>query len=51
MEKRRKVVTILPGVSYGSAELLEKESIRDTKARADQNMYENKKEHKELKRR
>ena len=49
MEKRRKVVSILPGVSYGSAELLEKESIRDAKARADQQMYENKKERKEQK--
>ena len=47
MEKRRKVVTILPGVSYGSAELQENESICDTKARADQHMYDNKKEHKE----
>lgn len=46
-EKRRKVVTILPGVSYGSAELQENESICDTKARADQHMYDNKKEHKE----
>ena len=49
MEKRRKVVSILPFVSYGSAELLEQESIRDTKARADQKMYEDKKEHKERK--
>ena len=49
MEKRRKIVTILPGVSYGSAELLEKESICDAKARADQHMYENKKERKEQK--
>lgn len=47
MEKRRKVVTILPCVSYGSAELQENESICDTKARADQHMYDNKKEHKE----
>ena len=47
MEKRRKVVTILPGVSYGSAELQENESICDIKARADQHMYDNKKEHKE----
>ncbi len=47
MEKRRKVVTILPGVSYGSAELQENESICDTKAWADQHMYDNKKEHKE----
>ena len=47
MEKRRKVVTILPGVSYGSAELQENESICDTKVRADQHMYDNKKEHKE----
>ena len=49
MEKRRKVVSILPFVSYGSAELLEQESIRDTKARADQRMYEDKKQHKERK--
>lgn len=50
MEKRRKAVTILPGISYGSATYQEGESIRDTKARADQNMYKNKKEHKEQKR-
>ena len=46
MEKRRKEVPILPQVSYGSAELLEQESILDAKERADQNMYEDKKEHK-----
>lgn len=51
LERRRKSVTILPGVSYGSAEHHEKESIRDTKERADQHMYENKKEHKALIRR
>ena len=49
MEKRRKVVSILPFVSYGSAELMENECIRDTKIRADQKMYEDKKEHKERK--
>ena len=49
MEKRRKVVSILPFVSYGSAKLMENESIRDTKIRADQKMYEDKKEHKERK--
>lgn len=47
--KRRKVVSILPFVSYGSAELMENECIRDTKIRADQKMYEDKKEHKERK--
>ena len=47
MEKRRKVIPVLPRVSYGSAEILEAESIRDTKVRADQNMYEDKKGHKE----
>ena len=46
MEKRRKEVPILPQVSYGSAELLEQESILDAKERADQNMYEDKKQHK-----
>ena len=46
MEKRRKEVPILPQVSYGSAELLEQESILDAKERADQNMYEDKKEEK-----
>ena len=49
LEKRRKKVPILPEISYGSAEYREKESIQDTKARADQNMYKNKKEHKEQK--
>ena len=32
MEKRRKVVSILPFVSYGSAELMENECIRDTRS-------------------
>ena len=36
-------------VTAGSAELFEQESIRDTQARADQKMYEDKKEHKERK--
>lgn len=51
LERRRKTVNILPGVSYGSAEHRDKESIRDTKERADQRMYENKKEHKALNKR
>ncbi len=49
MEKRRKVVSNQPFVSYGSAEIMENECIRDTKIRADQKMYEDKKEHKERK--
>ena len=34
---------MLPGASYGSALIEEQESISDTKARADANMYANKK--------
>ena len=51
LERCRKEVKILPGVSYGSAEHRENESVRSTKERADQRMYENKKEHKALHRR
>lgn len=46
LTKQRVKTSILPNVSYGSALLDEYESIRDTKARADQKMYQNKKEHK-----
>lgn len=46
VEKRKKSLRMLPGASYGSAMILEQESISDTKARADQNMYENKRERK-----
>ena len=46
MQKRRESVYFLPQISYGSAKLLGQESIADTKARADQRMYENKREHK-----
>jgi hypothetical protein len=46
LEKRRKRIDYLPEISYGSALLIEQESICDTKARADQRMYENKREHK-----
>ena len=38
---------MLPGVSYGSALIEEQESISDTKARADANMYANKKARKQ----
>ena len=50
VEKRKKALRMLPGASYGSAMILEQESISDTKARADQNMYENKRARKEQKR-
>lgn len=46
LTKQRVKTSILPNVSYGSALLDAYESIRDTKARADQKMYQNKKEHK-----
>ena len=46
LEKRRKLIDFLPEISYGSALLIDQESIHDTKARADQRMYKNKKEHK-----
>ena len=46
LTKQRVKTSILPNVSYGSALLDEYESIRDTMARADQKMYQNKKEHK-----
>lgn len=46
LEKRRKLLHILPTVSYGSAELSAHESIVDAKARADQHMYEDKKRRK-----
>lgn len=42
MERRRKLIRILPTVSYGSVWLLKHESIVDAKMRADQNMYEDK---------
>ena len=47
IDKRKKSLRMLPGASYGSALILEQESISDTKARADQNMYENKRERKQ----
>jgi len=50
VDKRKKSLRMLPGASYGSAMILEQESISDTKARADQNMYENKRERKEQQR-
>lgn len=37
---------MLPEVSYGSAMISGEESILDAKARADKNMYEDKKAHK-----
>ena len=46
LTKQRVKTSILPNVAYGSALLNEYESIRDTMARADQKMYQNKKEHK-----
>lgn len=49
MTKTREKFKILPYISYGSAMRDERESIRDTKARADQKMYQDKKEHKAAK--
>ena len=40
---QKKSLHMLPGASYGSALIEEQESISDTKARADANMYANKK--------
>ena len=40
------LVKFLPAANNHLAELLEQESILDAKERADQNMYEDKKEHK-----
>lgn len=47
IEKRKKSLHMLPGASYGSALIEEQESISDTKARADANMYANKKARKQ----
>lgn len=49
IEKRRKSLHMLPGASYGSALIEEQESISDTKARADANMYADKKARKQTK--
>ena len=37
--KTEKIAAYAPGASYGSALIEEQESISDTKARADENMY------------
>ena len=47
IEKQKKSLHMLPGASYGSALIEEQESISDTKARADANMYANKKARKQ----
>ena len=44
---QKKSLHMLPGASYGSALIEEQESISDTKARADANMYANKKARKQ----
>ena len=49
IEKQKKSLHMLPGASYGSALIEEQESISDTKARADANMYANKKARKQAK--
>ena len=49
IEKRKKSLHMLPGASYGSALIEEQESISDTKARADANMYADKKARKQIK--
>lgn len=46
LEKQRVKNPLLPEVSYGSALISKEESILDAKARADKNMYEDKKAHK-----
>jgi len=46
LEKQRTRNSLLPEASYGSALISGEESILDAKARADQNMYEDKKAHK-----
>lgn len=47
IEKQKKSLHMLPGASYGSALIEEQESISDTKARSDANMYANKKARKQ----
>ena len=47
IEKQKKSLHMLPGASYGSALIEAQESISDTKARADANMYANKKARKQ----